>query len=821
MTIRHRVGLAAAVAGSAIAGVVLPSVAHAADQSVIYVNNTMHRQFCSDAAGSGTQDRPFCTIQAAVDIAQPGQTIQVQDREGNSYPEMATVKRSGLPGKPITIKSNMPDGTPQTVIGTHTWDAGTLPSPHALVLSGVHDIVVSGFQFEAPQESVLVQDSERIVLNHNTVLGGNPGFNGIPSYPNPTPALRITGKTADTTVSRSKVISGGTVGIAVDAGVTGTIVTTNLLVNSRTGGLAVTDAPGTVVASNTFHQNCGTDILLSGSSSGATVVNNVITKVPKGYDCANDALTSATDLSVSADSIAGTTVDYNSIVPAAGGLSYQWGATSYAAPADFRATGQGAHDNAVDPKIPQDTVDYKPQAVEGVTDAADAAAPGMLDTDFYDNPRTDTPQVANTGTGPGYYDRGAVEIQDGTVIWVWATAPTTPGHPLTAQLRLQYQPGWAPEGAKLDFGDGSATVNVAQGSSQVDHEYPGPGTYTATATATTKSSLVHTYRSTLTIAPVGPISLNPQASNPYEPTAQVFFQGNITSPWPVARYTVNFGDGTAPLVTEGPNPPASLSHDYGVGGTYTITETILDNHGRTSTATLRTSVAGPQTGVPVAGSLGPTADVALFDKGLWYVNRYHDHVTNRVVTTGSFGDPGDIPFFGGWENTCRCQLGIYRPSTATFALQLQNGSAVTVPFGEPGDIPAVGAWDHNGHDQLAIYRPSTRTLAVRHDNASVTTMTFGDAGDLPIVGDWDGVHHAQFGLFRPGHNPGESNTFILRHDDGSISTATYGATGDLPVVGDWQGAGRTTYGIFRPSTHVFALNNSYTGRPDSIFALYA
>ncbi|MFJ9694555.1 PKD domain-containing protein [Kitasatospora sp. NPDC101183] len=817
MTVRHRVGLAAAVAGSAIAGLVLPSVAHAADQSVLYVDNAQNRQFCTDT-GTGTQDRPFCTIQAAVDLAEPGQTVQVQATPGNVYPEMVTVKRSGLPGKPITIKSDIPYGTPQTIVGTHSWTAGTLPAPHSLVLSGVHDITVSGFQFEAPQESVLVQDSERIVLNRNTILGGNPDFNGNPSYPAPTPSLRITGKSAATTVSRNRVNGNGTTGITVDTGVTGTVITTNVIVNSHSGGLLVTGAPGTLVASNTFAKNCGNDVSLAGNSSGATVVNNVITKIfpPR---CSDPALKSATNLSVSADSVTGTKVDYNSIVPAVDGVSYQWGATPYATPADFRATGQGAHDNAADPKIPYYTADFKPQAAEGLTDAADATAPGMLDTDFYDNPRADHPQIANTGTGIGYYDRGAIELQDETSVWLHGTVSPTPGHPLHAQFQTQYHIGWAPDGARLDFGDGSGQEDLVQGSGQIDHDYTAPGTYTATATATAKTGLVRTFSVTLTISPVPAISLYPQTGTEDQATARVSFRDNTTSPWPVVRYTVDFGDGSAPVVTEGANPPIGLTHDYGVGGDYTVTETVVDNHGRTGTASFTAHVKGPHAGVPFAGYLGgPTTQVGLFDNGRWHI----DYNKRNGTPSGhdSFGDPGDIPVIGAWEDTCQCQLGIFRPSTSTFALRLRSGAVVAVPFGEPGDIPVVGAWDRNNHDQLAIYRPSTRTLAVRHDNTAVTTFQFGDAGDIPIVGSWDGGRRAQFGLFRPGRNPGDSNTFILRHDDGSVSTASFGATGDLPVVGDWQRTGRTTYGIFRPSSHVFALNNPNTGAADPIFTLY-
>ncbi|MFD7907845.1 PKD domain-containing protein [Kitasatospora sp. NPDC059747] len=816
MTIRHRVGLAAAVAGSAIAGAVLPSVAHAADQSVLHVDNA-YGSACSDA-GSGAQDRPFCTVQAAVDAAQPGQTVQVAT--GGSYRESVTVRHSGLPGRPIVIKADIPYGMPQTILGIRSWDAGSKPAAHALVFSGVHDVTVSGFQFEAPQEGVLVQDADRIVVNRNTVLAGDPVFNGVPSsYPDPAPAVRITGKTTATTVSRTRVQGQGTVGIAVDAGVSGTVITTDLVVEGRTGGVVATDAPGTVVASNTFAGNCGNDVLLAGSSSGAAVTNNVITKLPAG-SCTDEALKSAAGLSVSAGSVPGTKADYNSVVHAAGGVGYLWGGTPYTAASDFRATGQGAHDNEADPKFGFYSSDYAPRAVEGLTDAADATAPGMLDTDFYDHPRADHPAIANTGTGPGYYDRGAVELQDDTSVQLSAIPYATAGHPLNARIQTFYRTGWAPAGAKLDFGDGSTPVDVNPGSGlELDHDYPAPGTYTATLTATSRTGLVFTGIARFTFAPVGALRLNPQVSVADQATARVAFHDATSSPWPVARYAVDFGDGTAPVVTDGRTSPDGLTHDYGVGGYYTVTETVTDDHGRQATVSVQASVPGPQAGTPFTGYLGgPATQVGLFDNGRWNID--YGKTTGHVNERRAFGEPGDVPVVGAWENTCQCQLGIYRPSTATFGLQLRDGSVTAVRFGEPGDVPVAGAWDHNGHDQLAVYRPATGTLAVRHDDTSVTTLQFGGPGDLPVAGDWDGVHHAQFGLFRPGRSAGEPNTFLLRHDDGSVSTASYGVAGDLPVVGDWQAAGRTTFGIFRPGSHVFALSNAYVGRGDTVFTLY-
>ncbi|MGV9264257.1 PKD domain-containing protein [Kitasatospora sp. NPDC003701] len=822
MSIRRRAGLAVAVASSAIAGAVLPTAAHA-DSGVLHVNNAAGAN-CADA-GTGTAAQPYCTVQAAADAAQPGQTVRIAP--GRGYPEQVTVTRSGVPGKPITFNGELVDNSATTPVGVRSWTANAQPAPHGFVLVGVHDVTVTGLQLGGPQEGVLVQDSERIVLDRIDVTAGNPVHNGVRAYPDATPGIRITGSSAAVTLSRSIITGVGTAGVAVDRGVTGAVVTTNEVSGNPAEGVLITDAPGTVVVANTFAKNCGSDLSLAGNSSGATIENNVISKLP-AFSCAGSFQSPFAPLTVSAGSTAGTKADYNVVAPAIGGSGYSWGGTTYTNAYEFKATGQGAHDYGFDPKLGAGAAvatsaavpNLTPLAAAGVTDAADTSAPGMLDTDAYGRPRVDHPKVANSGTGNGYVDRGAVELQETMAVSVWTAPYPTAGQPLKARISYSYTGGWAPAGAMLDFGDGSYQVRAPLGTASFDHDYPAAGTYPVTLTATSETGLTRTSTATVNIAPVSAIRVNPAVGQDDPTVARIKVTDQTGSPWPVSRYTVDFGDGSAPVVTDGSAPPNGLTHDYGVAGTYTVTETVTDDHGRSASATVQRFVSGPRTGVPFTGYFaGPTSHLGLFDNGQWALS--NQKASAKPGTIWQFGDPGDIPVVGAWDNACQCRLGIYRPSTGTFALKHNDGAVSAVQFGDPGDLPAVGAWDHNGHDQLGIYRPSTGTLAVRHDDGSVTTMRFGDAGDIPVVGDWDGVRHAQFGLFRPGRNAGDPNLFILRHDDGSVSTATYGVKGDLPVVGDWLGKGRTTFGVFRPTTGLFTLSNAYAGQVDVSFSIYA
>ncbi|MFJ9519403.1 PKD domain-containing protein [Kitasatospora sp. NPDC101801] len=803
MSIRRRAGFVALAVSSAVIGSSVPVLTANAEAAVLHVDKL--NAGCSDA-GSGTAAQPYCTIQAAADDVQPGQTVEVVAvGTDKAYTEQVTVRTSGTPGKPITFRGVPVLYQDHVMLGTGWSPEAAQTVPHGFLISGVHDVTVSGFYISTPQEGVLVRDSQRIVLDRSGVAnaGVPPTVNGTPTFPTATPGIRVTGAaTADVTVSRNEVSGSGAAGIAVEAGAVRTVVTTNAVDGNVNHGVLVTDAPGTAVTGNTVEQNCAGGITLAGNSSGSTVENNVVAQ--RLAYCAG--VPDGTELSVSPGSTTGTVLDYNVVHPESGRAGYSWGGKVYASAADFRATGQGKHDTNVDPDS---------SGAVGLVDAADEFAPGQLTTDIDGNPRVDHPGVADTGTGKGYADRGARELQDPITVYSLQAYPSaTPGFPLRGTAQGGYNAGWSSAGVTLDFGDGSTPV--ASPTFPATHDYAATGVYTVTLTATSTQGVVRKATATLTIGEVAELRADFGVAQPDRSVPAVAFTDSSSSPWPVSRYVVDFGDGTPKVVANGPTPPR-LTHTYGVGGTYTVTETVYDDHGRSATATRQPLVIGPLPGTPVTGYFGgPTTHVGLFDQGRWAVS--YQKVTGQASFNASFGQAGDVPITGRWEmNGSAAQLGVYRPSSASFALQLANGSVVTVPFGDPGDLPVPGYWDNNGHHQLAIYRPSTGLLAVRHDNGSVTTLGFGNPGDLPVVGDWDGVGHAQFGIFRPGATPGAPNTFALRHDNGTVSTATYGERGDLPVVGDWSWRNRTTFGIYRPSSHTFALSNAYAQQADMVF----
>ena len=115
-----------------------------------------------------------------------------------------------------------------------------------------------------------------------------------------------------------------------------------------------------------------------------------------------------------------------------------------------------------------------------------------------------------------------------------------------------------------------------------------------------------------------------------------------------------------------------------------------------------------QTGdVPVAGDWSGrgTTQVGLYrpSTGQWFLDRSGNRKWNKCkkdLCVESFGSPGDIPVAGDWNGTAIMKIGVFRPSTGEWFLDL-NGNGVwdgpTVDlyvsnYGLPGDVPVVGKW---------------------------------------------------------------------------------------------------------------------------------
>ncbi|GAA1141833.1 hypothetical protein F4556_003600 [Kitasatospora gansuensis] len=707
MSTKRITGLAGSVA--LLLGLGLPSAAVAAEPvTTLYVSNSAP---CSNQ-GVGSKELPFCQISAAALIVEPGQTVQVTPGTYNP----ARIVRSGAPGKPITFtteRTGLYGGSSATISGR---DIG-------LQLSGVHDVAIENFTITSTDNALLIENSTDIRLDtlNLTSYGALDG------------AVRIAGTGSGVTLSRS-LVSGPRQGTAVQVdGVRGSTFTGNQIFGWGLPLISVKDAPNTTLTGNSVSQQCGTTIRFAGASAGAAVHNNVIGTLPQ-----QDTSCPVHDpvLEVAATATAGTTVGYNDLLPGPSGVPYRWADTDYPTPAALTtATGQGGHDALTDRNSVQ-LGDELTALQPGSTaiDSADPNAPGILATDRFGRSALDDPQVANTGAGGSSRDRGAFELV-GTVPLGLTDGPAGPApYPYTTKATVEIQSNW-PETVNYlyDFGDGSAPV--ASTKPEAEHSYTRSGRFEVTATVTTGYAAPVTFtgpqRITVNEPGVPKVSFEAKhcaVSTPdscFRPLAYVIDPSATTAAWPIAGYTIDYGDGSAP--TDSLTEP----HLYAVPGDYKITVTAKDNHGQTGSLT-KTVTIGYQAARYPGGSHIRLIDTRTGD---------YTRLGSGSKLTVKVGQGGR----GGWrDNAIVLNVTAVLPSGDGF---------LTVA---PGGVPRPNSSNVNYTKGSIV--PNMVTVPVGSDG---TVAIWNTGSPLDVVVDMIGSYNPDYGSY---YNPLEPSRVLDTRD---------------------------------------------------------
>jgi PKD repeat protein len=567
--------------------------------SVLYVNG--YASTCSDS-GPGSQAIPFCSIQAAADIVDPGQTVEIT---GGPQYAAVTISRSGTSAQPITFTSATTSG-----LTAEIYPANAVP---ALTIAGASHIVVSGLAIQhfGAQDGIDVTGSHAITLDR---LYLNEGGSTV-SAPS---GIGIDGASSQVTVSRSRIQ--GLAGYAVSAapGAQQITVTTNRIyqwsLNSSlnpAGGIVADGVSGLAIASNSVQVTCGSAIGIAGSSSGA-VENNLAGTIPAASCAAPSA-----GLSVGLAAASAIQIDYNALFAVSPGAEYSWAGTAYLTAAAFSAaTSQGAHD--LDASA---TTRLAVPAGSPLIDSADCGAPGELATDIAGRSHVQDPLVPHTGAGSCYADRGAFEAQD-PIAATFSISGALQGIAPLALTPTVTSGGTSPWGEPVsyavNFGDGSAAVPVAAGGS-VPYTYSTPGLYTLTLTASDSGGSASTVTDRIVVGTVSP----PTEGLTARPWTSTTSLGQVLAPdygsfgfaagpesWEIAHMALAFGDGTVGNFGVGQE---TWQHAYPAPGTYTATLTVTDLFGRQTTAHATLTVGNefqPQPPLAVSGT-APNGDVVV------------------------------------------------------------------------------------------------------------------------------------------------------------------------------------------------------------------
>ncbi|WP_018352181.1 FG-GAP-like repeat-containing protein [Longispora albida] len=371
----HRVLLAAAVAAGAG---LTPAAAQAETPGgIYYVNSGV--QSCSDS-GPGTASQPFCTIQKAADIVQPGQTVRIGGGNAAPYGSMR-LTRSGTPAAPIRFER----------LDTSQYSVSFRNGNEVSLAPGLHDVRISGLAvslaYNEPAQTLRLAGTSSIHFDSGKINA----------------ALDLTGA-SKVTVSRTEITNP----VKAGAGASDITLSTNLMTSmwqSTQPIILVDGAQNTTITSNTISRNHA-GIAVKGSAANTRITNNYFppkypySPVQVPYDLTKPSI------EVESDSTAGTKASYSAFGTVSNPPTlYRWAGTNYPTVTAFQAaTGQGTAD--LTENSPADRDRSQSALPAELIDSADSGAPGQLGTDVLGGKRVQYPGKA--GQAP-YHDRGAYE----------------------------------------------------------------------------------------------------------------------------------------------------------------------------------------------------------------------------------------------------------------------------------------------------------------------------------------------------------------------------------------------------------------------------
>jgi hypothetical protein len=279
--------------------------------------------------------------------------------------------------------------------------------------------------------------------------------------------------------------------------------------------------------------------------------------------------------------------------------------------------------------------------------------------------------------------------------------------------------------------------------------------------------------------------------------------------------------GTVPSATPTASPTATATSTP--SNTPTPTSTATPTNTATPTATATSTLTRTPTATPT--SLPRPDTIGAFKAGVWYL-RNSNSAGPADITVSFGGDASDLPIVGDWDGDGVDTIGVYRSSTGVMFLSDSNTAPSVVynpVFGNPGDTPFAGRWDNTmTHDGIGVYRPSNGIL---YEKKNLTTgysdyfAIFGNPGDQGVAGDWNGDGIDSIGVYRP------TGTRWYLTNNGGPSGITYSDIDfvwtigtSYAVVGDWDGDKTTTVGYLTSAGNFTLHSSNAAAASDTTFA---
>jgi hypothetical protein len=186
-------------------------------------------------------------------------------------------------------------------------------------------------------------------------------------------------------------------------------------------------------------------------------------------------------------------------------------------------------------------------------------------------------------------------------------------------------------------------------------------------------------------------------------------------------------------------------------------DTCIASFGKPGDLPVTREIGGSK--VSIIGTFTPRSTVKVGNrkrtiKGLWNFDLNGNATSDgcSIDECDIFGTAREIPVVGDWYGVGSEQIGVFLPRYGKWYLDVNGNGAwdgcsvdkCLGRFGKKGDIPVVGDWDGTGNVRIGVYRPSTGEWFLdmngngKLDDCTVDACIdpFGQPGDWPVVGKW-------------------------------------------------------------------------------------
>jgi parallel beta-helix repeat protein len=717
MRLRRFLGRTWVVMVAILAIAFVPGAPDASTGPILYVDRA--NPACSNT-GSGAVDQPFCTIGAAAAVVTAGQTVQVAS---GTYPERVVVSRSGTASASIVF--NAAPGATVTLSG----------QANGFYLSGKSWISINGFSvINTTDYGIAVNNSSNITLSDNHVSYSGQPVSGQTKY-----GIRLNNVT-DSLVSGNTTDHNTNAGIGLVSGSTRVQVLGNRSFSNAQGyqraaaGIHLYDAPGNIVAGNITHHNEDSGINCYPGSNGCVIYNNVT------YDNGDHGI----DDSFSPDATIIANTVYNNVTA---GINVEGNATG----------GTLANNISVDNGI------GSPRTHSDIRVERGSTAGTTMDYDLVDLTRPDTLLIWNSVS---YTSLAAFQAASGQ-----------------EAHGIQADPRWAsPASGDFYLTEGSPAIDSAnsgatgQPSSDVEGHprVDDPATANAGAGPRTyddRGAYEFQPGQPSDAPPVARLSVAPASGNAPLPVTADASTSTDDDATPIASFSFDFGDGS-PAV--GPQAGATASHTYSAPGSYSVTVTVRDTAGLSSTAISQVTVSSPSDAAPNAAlTVTPASGTAPLPVTADASASTDTDTTPIGAYQFDFGDGSPVvgPQPGAAATHTYAAAGTYTVTVTvsdTGGLSSAATATVQVAAAAPDAAPAAALTVRPASGVINLAVTADASASTDSDASPIASYSFN-------FGDGSGVSGPQIGA-TAGHTytvPGSYTvTVTVRDTAGLSSTAT-------------------------------------------------